>query len=593
MSEATSTPREFPAPNSARLNAFTYRIFKRGMDILAAGIGLLLLWPLFLIIGWLIRHDSPGPVFFHSPRVGRGGRIFGMLKFRTMYEHPESYAGPKVTAQDDPRITPYGKRLRDTKLNELPQLWNVLKGEMSLVGPRPEDPEIAAGWPEEIRKELLSVRPGMTSPASVVYRHEESLLSNGNVIPTYLDEIVPSKQRLDQLYVRNCSMWSDLDVLFWTVLAVTPRLQSETPPERWLFVGPVWRLMSRYVNWFTVDILVTFLAIGLTGLIWRSFGALNVGWDRSILLALGFALLFSVTGALMGMNRVEWSKAAPYEAIDLAAPIAVATAIALALNNLVHTTLHQTWLGWHGFYWSQRALLPRGLLLTAAGLALAGFVATRYRGRLITGLASRWVFWRGAAAASREKVLVIGSGETGQFAIYTLTNERYGGSLEVIGLVDDDLFKHGVRIQGVRVLGQRADIPKIVREQDVGIIVFAIHNIEAAERRKVLEICGSTPARVVVFPDFYSTLGTAIRANSKLRNEPSSDRLNSSNLGSLPCHLCQVKISPLKVDGWLLELDRLADQGSLAVVREQIHELRAQLSEEVILQASVNEDEKG
>ncbi len=97
-----------------------------------------------------------------------GGKGFGILKFRTMYERAESYAGPRVTGKQDRRITPLGQWLRNTKLNELPQLWNVLIGEMSLVGPRPEDPEIVKTWPADARKEILSVRPGITSPASIL-----------------------------------------------------------------------------------------------------------------------------------------------------------------------------------------------------------------------------------------------------------------------------------------------------------------------------------------------------------------------------------------------------------------------------------------
>ena len=106
-------------------------------------LGLFLLSPFFGIIAWAIKRDSPGPIFYRGRRVGRGGKEFTILKFRTMYECPESYAGPCITAKDDERIMPLGRWLRDTKINELPQLWNVLRGEMSLVGPRPEDPEIA------------------------------------------------------------------------------------------------------------------------------------------------------------------------------------------------------------------------------------------------------------------------------------------------------------------------------------------------------------------------------------------------------------------------------------------------------------------
>ncbi len=154
---------------------------RRAVDILASALGLVFLSPFFALIAILIRLDSPGPVFYRGPRLGKGGKTFGMLKFRSMYERLESYEGPRVTSQDDQRVTPLGQFLRNAKINELPQLWNVLKGDMSLVGPRPEDPKLAEEWPEDVRDELLSVRPGVTSPASVVYHDEEKKLPLGGI----------------------------------------------------------------------------------------------------------------------------------------------------------------------------------------------------------------------------------------------------------------------------------------------------------------------------------------------------------------------------------------------------------------------------
>src|SRR5262245_28632466 len=110
-------------------------ILKRILDLVLAFLGIIFLTPLFLIVAILIKRDSPGPVFYRGLRAGRNGRNFNILKFRTMYETPDSYAGPQITAVDDPRITPVGRWLRDSKLNELPQLWHVLIGAMSLVGP--------------------------------------------------------------------------------------------------------------------------------------------------------------------------------------------------------------------------------------------------------------------------------------------------------------------------------------------------------------------------------------------------------------------------------------------------------------------------
>ena len=157
------------SPLHIRMNNFAKRTF----DIIIALIGLIVLLPFWAIIAILIKRDTPGPIFYRGPRVGKDGNIFKILKFRTMFEHPESYSGPRVTSKEDNRITPFGHWLRNTKINEFPQLWNVLVGDMSLVGPRPEDPELVKTWPEDARQEILSVRPGITCPASVLYHDEE------------------------------------------------------------------------------------------------------------------------------------------------------------------------------------------------------------------------------------------------------------------------------------------------------------------------------------------------------------------------------------------------------------------------------------
>jgi len=167
--------------NLSQSKLFAYRF----RDIVISFFGLLILSPIFVLIALMIKRDSPGPIFYWGPRAGKKGKLFHILKFRTMVHRPENFHGTKITAQGDPRITPVGRWLRDTKLNELPQLWNVLIGEMSLIGPRPEDPYIAAGWPVEVKKTILSIPPGITSPASVLFRDEEALLPLGDEIHTY------------------------------------------------------------------------------------------------------------------------------------------------------------------------------------------------------------------------------------------------------------------------------------------------------------------------------------------------------------------------------------------------------------------------
>ncbi|CAG0959048.1 O-antigen biosynthesis protein WbqP [Planctomycetaceae bacterium] len=191
---------------------------KRIFDVTTAVLGLLVLAPVFVIIGIWIKVTSPGPVFYRARRVGVHGALFRLYKFRSMAVAADR-SGAAITAGDDPRITRIGRFLRRTKLDELPQLLNVLKGDMSLVGPRPEDPRYVASYTPEQRR-VLTVRPGITSWASVEYRHEEQLLSAATVDDVYRREIMPQKLALDLQYLDRQSLRLDFRILWLTFLAL-------------------------------------------------------------------------------------------------------------------------------------------------------------------------------------------------------------------------------------------------------------------------------------------------------------------------------------------------------------------------------------
>lgn len=194
---------------------------KRLLDVLLAGAGLLVCAPLLAVCAIGVRLDSPGPVLFRQERVGRRGRRFLILKLRTMRSRPVPGAS-QVTAADDPRITRFGAWLRRTKLDELPQLWNVLRGDMSLVGPRPEVPRFVACYPAEARDVVLSVRPGITDPASLRFRNEAELLA-GSSDPErdYVERILPQKIAAYVEYVRGRSLLGDLRIIAATLRAMT------------------------------------------------------------------------------------------------------------------------------------------------------------------------------------------------------------------------------------------------------------------------------------------------------------------------------------------------------------------------------------
>lgn len=192
-------------------------MLKRSFDLIVSTVGLLALSPLLIPAAILIRLDSPGPVFFTQMRIGRDFRPFRMYKLRTMFADKQR-RGPSLTVDGDPRITRIGGWLRRTKLDEMPQLLNVWRGEMSLVGPRPEMPAYVELFRDQYQQ-VLRVRPGMTDPASLRFRDEATLLA-GAADPEliYRQRILPEKLRLSADYAGRSTFWSDLRLIIRTVL---------------------------------------------------------------------------------------------------------------------------------------------------------------------------------------------------------------------------------------------------------------------------------------------------------------------------------------------------------------------------------------
>jgi lipopolysaccharide/colanic/teichoic acid biosynthesis glycosyltransferase len=195
-------------------------VLKRVFDVVFSALGLMLLSPLLLCIAAWIKLDSPGPVFFRQQRVGLRGVLFGIHKFRTMAADA-AQRGLQITVGDDVRITRAGRFLRRTKLDELPQLIDVLMGTMSLVGPRPEVPKYVAMYPAALRDKVLSVRPGITDPASLQYRDEGALLGAASspieAERIYIEQIMPAKLNLAVGYVEGMTLTNDARLIFATI----------------------------------------------------------------------------------------------------------------------------------------------------------------------------------------------------------------------------------------------------------------------------------------------------------------------------------------------------------------------------------------
>ena len=216
---------EPPRPSAAERRAELARILqaaaKRTVDFSVAALILLLTLPIIAIVAVAIVLESRGPVFYRAERVGRNGRRLRMLKFRKMRNDAH---GRPLTLGDDDRFTRIGRFLSKAKLDEVPQLWHVLKGEMSLIGPRPEDPKFVAERAADY-DEILSVRPGITGLSQIAFAEESDILCKNDPLTHYRERIFPQKIRLDRMYASQPTLAMDFQIIFWTAAAVMLRRQ--------------------------------------------------------------------------------------------------------------------------------------------------------------------------------------------------------------------------------------------------------------------------------------------------------------------------------------------------------------------------------
>jgi len=204
---------------------------KRALDILLSVLALIILSPLLIVVAFILRCTGERYVFYWQPRVGYQGRVFHLCKFVTMLKDSPNLPGGVLTAKNDPRILPFGRILRAAKINEIPQFWNVLRGDMSLIGPRPQAPAHFEIFPEHVKREIIKVRPGLSGIGSIVFRNEESILAvcHTDQMDFYANDIAPYKGELEVWYVQHRSVAIDLLLILLTVQVV-------------LFPGTIWCL---------------------------------------------------------------------------------------------------------------------------------------------------------------------------------------------------------------------------------------------------------------------------------------------------------------------------------------------------------------
>ncbi|HUY74129.1 MAG TPA: polysaccharide biosynthesis protein [Candidatus Dormibacteraeota bacterium] len=451
---------------------------KRGFDIVLSAIGLILLSPLLLVIAVMVKLDSPGPAIHRGIRVGRNQKNFRIYKFRSMTVAPIK-TGPKVTAADDPRITRTGRLLRRTKLDELPQLLNVLRGEMSIVGPRPEDPEFVALYSED-QLRLLGLRPGITSPASLAFHDEEALLNWSDAQREYTDNLLQHKLALEVEYLDDHSFAGDLVIVVRTIDVILGR---DSNLMQWLA-----RSLRRHLPWVVIDapiVALSFYAALLLRFTYASSGAQRAALHGVTLAILPVIALYLVSNYVWGLDRRVWRYATAPEVIAILVSVATATILGLVIDAAI------------GF--SGVRPLPLSLIGVGGFFSFCGMVAVRYRFRLLRGLRRT----QKGALDERRPALIYGAGEAGQFLAWRLLTERDGRSYRMIGFIDDDRSKHGLSIHGIRVLGGRRDLPRLVQAHSVELIILAISNIAGEDLRAIISAAQETTAQIRIVPNLY------------------------------------------------------------------------------------------
>ena len=479
---------------------------KRVFDLLVASLGLLLLSPLFAILILALKIASPGPAFYLATRVGRNGRNFRAIKIRTMVVDADR-VGPSITTAGDSRITAMGKFFRRTKLDELPQLINVIKGDMSLVGPRPEAPKYVAMYTPEQRA-VLRHRPGMTSLASLQFRNEEEELSGPRWEELYVNEIMPEKLRIDLAYLEHRTFLTDLKVI-WGTVALAPimieMMKVFRPVSQFLV-----HLRNRHL--FVLDIVLLPLAAVVAFALRLDASAIRLVTRVLLIFAVAAPLIKIPIFARLGLYWRYWQYAGQDEMMLLVWAAAIGALAQGALFLSIQAFVPDLFVPG----------VPRSIPFIDLLVTFAVIAAPRFALRAGATSAQR-VGNAGPKNDAVQRVLIAGAGEAGATVLRELRQNPKMGLLPV-GFIDDDSGKHGMLLNGVPVLGDRKAIPDLVRSQLIDEVIIALPGAAGKTIREVMETCEAAGVSARIVPDIYELLNGTTHLN-RLRGVQIDDLL--------------------------------------------------------------------
>ncbi len=456
---------------------------KRIFDFGFALLGLVFLSPFFILIGFLIKITSPGPAFFLQKRVGKNFQPFFIYKFRTMVKESLS-EGPSITVENDPRITRIGKILRDFKMDELPQLINVIKGEMSLIGPRPEVPLYVDQFKKEYEA-VLQIRPGMTDLASLEYRNESELLARSDDPEAlYLKNILPKKLKLAQAYVREQGFMLDFKILFSTVMAIFISLPFPFSKGDLGKRKPLKEVILKYRKGIIFLIHVgVIVGSNYTAFLLRFDGNLPAGTFNLFLRTLPMVLFFRLIAIqYFGLNQGFWRYTSVEDFLNLMwATVVSSASIWAAVQFLPFTT---------GYPRSVYVIDGAGFLLV-----LAAFRTVKRVYALLTN-----------PLTGARRVLIIGAGNAGEMvARDMMRNPSY--NRQPVAFIDDDPKKKMMKIHNIPVIGNSHEMDKGIARAQPDEILIAIPSVSRAQLKNLIHRCKSFGLPIKSLPNLSAILG--------------------------------------------------------------------------------------
>lgn len=439
-------------------------------DRTVAAIGLLVAVPLMALLGLLIKLESRGPVFFKHLRVGRNGRLFRMYKFRKMPHRIN--AGPKISPKHDPRLTRVGKVMDRLKLDEIPQLFNILKGDMSFVGPRPEIPEIVDLYDAGQRK-VLTVKPGLVGPNQIVWRNEKNLLPDNvsDVESYYVKHVLPEKLARDLRYVEEANFFIDLEYL---VLALGATIFEPLKPIHFI-------RRQREIFHVALDLGLCLLAFAAALLIKYEL-QISASLLRQTLDVLPILFFWQMTAfVFLDVYQQVWKYVSRTDLVVIMKAVLFAAALTGAI-------IYPVW----------RLKFPVSVLILYAVLAIGFLGGVR--------LVQSYLQPEPARAQDRpeKKIMIYGANAEGELLLRRIfANLGPGGC--PIGFLDDDPQKRGDKIHGLPVMGNFSDLPLLKELYGIEEIYIAAEENMNGDLQRLLDMCGALQVKCQFVATTFST----------------------------------------------------------------------------------------